>query len=120
MAHFNPHLPKTAANRADFGPVAICFQDENINYLFSRLLQAHGAKAFVLHDLRNARGDTRIVTEPQYFPMLNKEFWNKCLVVGDPEALDGLPSLPLSGPLCLSRPLTEDKIIGAIRALLES
>ncbi|RIL08634.1 MAG: hypothetical protein DCC75_08395 [Proteobacteria bacterium] len=92
--------------------VCIYFQEEEINELFSDLLRAHGARTRILSDISQAPQDTRVITEPQFFPQLNPSLWRRCLVVGNKESLKGIDTL------CLSRPLTESKIEAALKNFL--
>lgn len=96
------------------GPViSICFEEEEINHLFSDLLRSRGVRTRILSDVREADGETKIITEPQYFPNLAEAYRTSCLIVGNKETLRGL-----SGVL-LSRPLTEAKIEFAIETFLD-
>lgn len=93
--------------------VGVYFQDEDINILFCDLLRAQGIETNILSALDAAQTNTRIVTEPIYFPQLSPEQQSRCLVVGNKEALKTVTALSLS------RPLTEEKIFSALRQFLK-
>lgn len=103
------------ANRTDFFEVSICFEDPTINLLFSELLEVRGIRTHILAGILDFTGVNKIVTEPQFYPCLDSEQRQRCLIVGNKDALrelkDGIP---------LSRPLTEDKVEEAISQFLRS
>jgi hypothetical protein len=103
------------ANRTDFCEVSICFEDPTINLLFSELLEVRGIRTHILESIEHFSGSSKLVTEPQYYSSLASDQRQRCLIVGNKDALrelkDGVP---------LSRPLTEDKIEEAIRQFLRS
>lgn len=102
------------ANNPDYAPVCIFFEDEDINQIFSELLEARGIHTQILDNLKNLPGQTKIITEPQYFPQLDSSCRDKCLIVGNKDALQGISALSLS------RPLTEEKIEQALSQLLRA
>ena len=59
-----------------------------------------------------AQGETKIITEPQYMPLVPEVYRTECLIVGNKESLKSCDGIKLS------RPLTEQKIETAIAALL--
>lgn len=101
-----------SANSSDYTPVCVFFEDETINEVFSDLLQARGVTTRVLSSIAEAGKDTKIITEPRFFPMLDSTCHGKCLIVGNKDALHGL------SVLSLSRPLTEEKIEAALSRFL--
>ncbi|MDC0358501.1 hypothetical protein OAO01_06765 [Oligoflexia bacterium] len=94
--------------------IAICFEEPAITFLFSKLLQANGCTTTVLEKVSDLAGDAKIITEPQYFPQIQKEYQDRCLLVGNKDAVKDLPVLTLS------RPLTEAKIEHALEHFLSS
>lgn len=92
--------------------VSICFEEAEINILFSELLRSRGVPTRILPSVKEAAGNTKIITEPQYFPNIPESYKTSCLIVGNKDSLKGL-----SGVL-LSRPLTESKIEMAIEKFL--
>lgn len=106
------------ANRTDFdaarSTVSVYFADPVINHLFSELLKSRGVPTQISSSMAEASKNTRIITEPQFFPEVPAEKHATCLVVGNKESLHGLNTL------VLSRPLTEDKIESALAKFLES
>ena len=100
-------------NNSDFSPVSILFEDQVITHLFSELLKVRGVATQVLASVDDVQSETRIITEPQYFPEIPTELQNKCLIVGDKEAVEDLPTASLE------RPLTEEKIEAALFAFLK-
>lgn len=109
MTH-DPDL--TAKNNADFSPVCILFADEVINELFAELLAVRGVDACIVHSMTAVPENARIITEPHFFPEIPPTMRHHCLIVGNKEALKGLPTY------ALSRPLTEEKIETALGQLL--
>lgn len=104
--------PVESANLADFVPVCICFEDETINEIFSALLEARGIHTRILSDIQEAGQNSKVITEPQYFPKLDPTCQTKCLLVGNKDRLSG------TSALALSRPLTEEKIEQALSQFL--
>ena len=100
------------ANAPDFQPVCIYFEDETINEIFSALLEARGIPTRILEKIQDIEGDTRIITEPRFFPLLDKCYHSKCLIVGNKDVLQNINALSLS------RPLTEEKIEDALSRFL--
>ena len=100
-------------NNTDFSTVSILFEDRVITHLFSELLKVRGVETKIISDISQVTGETRIITEPQYFPEIPNELQNKCLIVGDKEAVKELPTASLE------RPLTEDKIENALLDFLK-
>lgn len=94
--------------------VSICFEEEEINHLFSELLRSRGVATRILKSVDEANGETKVITEPQYFPRIPADYKNSCLIVGNKESLKGLTGVHLS------RPLTEFKIESAIESFLDS
>lgn len=92
------------ANSSDFRAVAVCFLDPDVTAIFAALLEARGIPARILESICDFNGDTKIITEPIYFPLIDRDKQDKCLVVGHKEAL----SKVTAQTLC--QPLTEDKI----------
>jgi len=109
-------LRAAVANQSDYSStlctVSICFADPTINDLFSALLEARGVKTAIVTTVDQAPKETKIITEPQFFPQLDAERHNACLVVGNKESLKNL------NVLSLSRPLTEEKIETALAQFL--
>ncbi len=101
----NLRLP---ANTSDFPPVAVCFLDPEVTSIFADLLVARGVEVEILESICDFRGDKKIITEAIYFSLIDSHNQNKCLVVGNREALDKVTS----HTLC--QPLTEDKIESAL------
>lgn len=101
------------ANRVDYLEVSICFEDQEINHLFAELLSVRGVRTHILKSIRDFSGETKLVTEPQFFDLLDASHRGKCLLVGNKQALRGLHALSLS------RPLTEDKVELALSEFLK-
>ena len=92
--------------------VGILFREEMICLLFSQLLEARGVKTSILDCVTETTPHSKIVTEPIYFSKLDPDRAHKCLVVGNKNTLTGLDAV------CLSRPLTEEKVENAIEKFL--
>lgn len=93
--------------------ISICFAEPEINNLFSELLRSKGMKTRIVDSVQQVSGETKIVTEPQFFPEIPTAYRNECLIVGNKDSLKGLTGVTLS------RPLTEDKIEFALQQFLE-
>ena len=102
------------ANKSDFAPVSICFEEDSINQLFAELLESIGVKVQIVEKISNAPKETRIITEPQFFPDLTHDLRQHCLLVGNKGSLEGL-NVPT-----LSRPLTAEKIHSALEQFLKA
>ena len=109
----NKEGPRDGGNEA-LDAISIYFEDETITELFSELLQANGWSTKVLNKIEEVKPSTKIITEPRYFPMLSPDTQNKCLIVGNKNALQSINAI------CLSRPLTEEKIEEALNQFLRS
>ena len=92
--------------------IAICFQDDTINYLFAGLLESRGIHTTIVETVENLSATTKLITEPLYLGHLSNDSLQHCLVVGNKESLKGLSAITLS------RPLTEEKIELAISEFL--
>jgi hypothetical protein len=106
-----------SANQSDYSEalctVSICFADPMINHLFSELLEARGVRTRIVSDITEAVKETKIITEPQFFPDLEPSQRTSCLIVGNKESLKEVEALSLS------RPLTEEKIESALADFLK-
>lgn len=107
MTSFDP-----PANACDFATVCVCFENGLISALFADLLEGRGVKTRVLTDIAECRGEARIITESQYYPLLPTSCRDTCLVVGNREVLKGITALTLA------QPLTEEKIEEALSRFL--
>jgi hypothetical protein len=94
--------------------VSICFEEESINILFSELLRSRGVATRIVGSPKEANGETKIITEPQFMPLVPEVYKTECLVVGNKESLKACDGIKLS------RPLTEQKIETAISELLRA
>ena len=112
LREMNNHRDLTAANSPDFSPVCILFSDEVINELFAELLAVRGVEACIVHSIKAVPEHARIITEPHFFTEIPAAMRHHCLLVGNKDALKGLPTY------ALSRPLTEEKIETALGQLL--
>lgn len=100
------------ANNADYPPIAICFRDLEISYLFAELIEAEGYRAEIVTDLSNLQATTRIITESSLVNSLPSMTDINCLVVGDSASKVPARAIPLI------RPLSEDKIDSAFSRFL--
>ena len=100
------------ANSSDFREVSILFADEVITGLFAELLESRGVKTKILAKADDHNENTRIVTEPQFFGLLDSLSQARCLVVGNKEIVDQIAAIGLT------RPLTEQKIESALEEFL--
>ena len=102
------------ANSADFPPVAVLFEREEIAELFAGILRARGVPTRIIQRDDTLIPSMRLITEPRLFPALPGWSPHRCLVVGEPGQLSGIDAHHLT------QPLTEDKVEQAIKALLSS
>lgn len=114
MSSKPPPFEREIANSADFQAVAIYFAEPTINLLFAELLQSRGVNVRIVESSDELPKATKIITEPQYFPLIAKEKHHQCLVVGNKSALKDIEALSLS------RPLTEEKVEDALSQLLKA
>ena len=62
--------------------VAICFSDDRINAAFADLLRSRGINAMIVDNPDELDAETKIITEPIYFPDIRTDAKTNCLVVG--------------------------------------
>ena len=105
----NSNKPSNIHTQAE---VAVLFLEPQIRELFAELLAARGLKVSELASPSEFSGETKIITEPIYFPLINTNSKEQCLVVGNSDAMGKIQAL------CLARPLTEEKIENALKAFL--
>jgi len=113
--HDNSSSPTSYMGQIAGSPatVAICFADSTINQLFSQLLEVRGISTEILENIKQVSGNTKIITEPQFFESLDEKYHQQCLLVGNKGILQAFSTLSLS------RPLTEGKIEAALTLFLE-
>ena len=99
------------ANSSDYYSVAVLFADPMITYLFASLLEARGVQTQVIHEVDEIEASVKVITEPKYYSRLSPERQRNCLLVCSQEPREG-------GALCLSQPLTEDKVEEALALFL--
>jgi hypothetical protein len=97
--------------------VTILFHDPEINSIFAALVEGGdvvtSVPAAVPYAISHGTAkNTKIITEPDYLPMIPKELHGSCLVVGPAEQVRNLDTQTLS------QPLTEEKVERALVALL--
>ena len=112
MKELPPRLNGPIANSCDQLCVSICFKDQDIALLFADLLNARGAKPVLIDSPLLATPDTRIVTEPIFFQLLDHVQSARCLVVGPKRSLNGITAR------CLEQPLTEQNVESALDYLV--
>ena len=104
-----PHYPGgEIANSVDIPCVLVCFQDREIGELFADLLVSRGVKPVLTESVKDAPQQTRIVTEPCFFPQLSPEQARHCLIVGPKRTIKSIDAR------CLEQPLTEDGVEEAL------
>ena len=106
------HKPSPPANSQDFARVSLCFLDQAVTRIFAALLQARGIPVQVLGSIVELQEESLVITEPAYYSMVRPSHQGRCLIVGNPEALEKITDLSLR------RPLSEEKIENALAALL--
>lgn len=98
-------------NGREYYSVAVLFADPMITYLFASLLQARGVQTQVVHDADEVDESIKVITEPQYYSQLPPAAQRHCLLVCSKEPTE-------SDVICLSQPLTEDKVEAALARFL--
>ena len=93
--------------------IAILFEDPRITQLFSELLRANGVETVILESAQDLSSDYALITEPQFYPLMDGSQKTNCLLVTNPNQ-----SSPNFNCTVLSRPLTEEKIEAALKAFL--
>ena len=88
------------------------FADGDVASIFAELLEVQGVPVQVLASPGELADHNRVITEPRYVKEIAPDNYPRCLVVGNKECLNGLPTLSLS------RPLTAEKVEQALRAFL--
>ena len=112
-AHKSTDRDDRRQNR-DCSLVSICFADGAINQIFAALLRAQGVPTRVVPNLHGLTGETRVITEPQFFPDLSPRYFDRTLLVGNSATVQDVPVLTLT------RPLTEAKIEHALARFLRT
>lgn len=92
--------------------IFVLFEDEDVNLILSELLGSRGVTPCVISQVAELPADSKIVTEPKYFDGLNNAQRKNCLVIGNKTSLENIEAL------CLSRPLTEEKVERALSEFL--
>ncbi len=112
MSDKHPTFPHDIANTSDYDSVSVLFADPMITYLFASLLETRGVDTRVLHGVEELEESAKIITEPQFFSHLSPAAQKRCLLVSNRESED-------TEIICLSQPLTEDKVENALARFLE-
>jgi hypothetical protein len=112
FAPLHPILSMHNRDSANRAPVGVFFADGDVASIFAELLEVQGVPVEVLASPGELAGHTRVITEPRYVKEIAPDNYPHCLVVGNKECLNGLPTL------ALSRPLTAEKVEQALRAFL--
>ena len=94
--------------------VTICFEEDIINNLFSELLRSRGVATRIVTSPNEISHSLKVITEPQFAPLIPDALQNECMVVGNKE------SLKTCRGVRLARPLTEQKIESAITEFLRA
>jgi len=110
---YEPNKDCTPPKSDSPAAVSICFADSTINLLFSQLLEVRGISTEILDNIKQVSGNTKIITEPQFFSSLDEKYHQQCLLVGNKGILQAFSTLSLS------RPLTEGKVEAALTLFLE-
>lgn len=91
--------------------IAIFIEDISIASLFSELAEAHGAITRIAFNAQQIAGASRVITEPQFFPLLTKEQKKNTLVVSNGENFK-------DAKVTLRRPLTAERVETALDKLI--
>lgn len=108
MKGFFFHHHEAAHEGADPSRVYILFEDPAIKNVFAQLLTARGCHAEAVDDIAEIQPDAKVISEANFFIHFSRETQNRCLVVGDNTGIEQL------APVCLTRPLTEEKVEQAL------
>ncbi len=96
----------------DHPEISIFFHDKHIGLLFSELLRGMGYSTTLVRNISEVNAETKIITEPIYYPEIGQTQKGRCLLIGSAESLKGLDTLSIS------QPLTESKINSALKEFL--
>ena len=88
----------------DEAKVYVLFEDPAIKRIFAQLLTARGYEPLVVDDVTEIQPNGRVISEPNYFIHFDRKVQDRCLVVGDNKGIEKI------APVCLTRPLTEEKV----------
>lgn len=91
--------------------IAIFIEDIAIASLFSELAEAHGAISRIAINAQQLSGASRVITEPQFFPLLSKDQKKNALVVSNGENFK-------DAKVTLRRPLTAERVENALDKLM--
>ncbi len=94
---------------------AIFFNDDSISTLFAELVQCMGCQSKVVDSFSDKPDFSeidKVITEPQLYSQLPAHLRERCLLVGNKDVLSQYSTASLS------RPLTEEKIGGALLPFL--
>jgi hypothetical protein len=105
-------MQRRAANTTDYPPIAICFRDPEISYLFAELVEAEGYRTEIVTDVDTLSRSTKVITESSLVDSLPTPGSNDYLVIGDSPSRVPATAVPLI------RPLSEDKIDSAFSKFL--
>jgi hypothetical protein len=100
------------ANTIDYPPIAICFNEPEIAFLFAELVEAHGFQSAIYEDPESTSTATHIITEPNLFDQLPEWAQKNCLVISDKS------EERKKAAVTLLRPLEEEKIETAFARFL--
>ena len=84
--------------------VFILFEQPEVNSIFAELIKSRGFQARIARDIDEIDPDSKVISEAHFFFHLSRSSQEKCLVVGESNAVRDL------APVCLTQPLTEEKV----------
>lgn len=99
------------ANSSDYSEVSVLFADEGISLLFSNLMESRGIKANCVKSISDLQQSEKIITEAQFYKLLPVGKQRHCLFISS------TPQNTRAG-ICLTQPLTEEKIEWALDKFL--
>ncbi len=108
MKGFFFHHSRRTAGEAPPDTICILFEDPAIKKIFAQLVVSRGFSPKIIDDIADIQPDSKVISEANYFVHLDRDMQRKCLVVGDNTGIEN------TAPVCLTRPLTEEKVEAAL------
>lgn len=88
--------------------ICILFEDPAIKKAFAQLLVSRGYVPRIVSDVSEIQPNSKVISEANYFMHLDRETQGRCLVVGNNSGVQKV------APICLTQPLTEEKVEAAL------
>lgn len=110
--NFFPHRHNKEYSTPSESTVCILFEDPSINKIFAQLLISRGFQPRIVNDVDEIEEHEKIISEANFFVCLDPSAQERCMIVGESNGLENI------APICLTRPLTEEKVEAALAELV--